>query len=272
MEVVRHLGREARLGLVVTSVACFAVLIGLGLDLHTSQGPVAVNERANRLVFGHLLGVSVVPDWAARAYREIGQPVPFAFLVGAIVLGLLWRRDVCDAVVAGLGAPIAVLLADAVAKPIFDPTSGSAAAQFPSGHTTAMTALAVLLVIVAYRRRGTRGIVMSVPVAVWMSGSMTLSVIRLQEHVLTDAVGGVLLGIGTVTAVAAGVSAVAAVLARRDVVAPPAIARLSSVLGGMAPPGVERLSGAASPVSAPGRASAVVAGPDTASGGPRRAR
>jgi membrane-associated phospholipid phosphatase len=194
---------------VLSSLACFAGLIGLGLKLHNVRGPVAVNERADRLVFGHLFGVSVVPDWAARSYRELGQPVPFAILTAAIVAVLVWRRDLADAAVAALGAPIAVLLADAVAKPVFDRTSGSSVSQFPSGHTTAMTAVGVLLVLVAYRRWGRRGVVISLPVAAWVSGSMIVSVIRLQQHVLTDAIGGVLLGVATVTAVAAAVSAVA---------------------------------------------------------------
>jgi len=255
MEGVRHLSRAARLGLLITSLACFLVLIALGLELHRARGPVAVNERANRLVFGHLFGVSVVQDWAARAYRELGQPVPFALLVSAIVLGLLWRRDVADAVVAALGAPIAVLLADAVAKPVFDRTSGSNVSQFPSGHTTAMTALAVLLVLVAYRRWGGRGAVISLPVAAWVSGSMILSVIRLQQHVLTDAVGGVLLGTGTVAAVAAIVSGVA--VPGRAAARPPVACRLSS---------------GAAPRPAPGPASAAASGSDTAAGGPRRPR
>jgi membrane-associated phospholipid phosphatase len=253
---VRHLSREARLGLLVTSLACFAFLIGLGLALHSGRGLVSVNARANRLVFGHLFGRSVVPLRAARAYRELGQPVPFAILVSAIVAGLLWRRDLSDAVVAALGAPIAVLLADAVAKPVFDRATGANVSQFPSGHTTAMTALAVLLLLVAYRRWGRRGVLIALPVAVWVSGSMVVSVIRLQQHVLTEAVGGVLLGTGTMLAVAAAVAGVTALLP----------------WAGAAWPSVGRFSSDGAPRPVPGRASAAAAGPDTASGGPRRSR
>ena len=196
MVTVRNLSREARLGLALTSAASFAFLIALGLELHSRRGPVSVNERANRLVFKHLFGVPVVPLRAAHAYQQVGQPVPFAILVSVIVVGLLWRRDLPDALVAALGAPIAVLLADDVFKPVFDRIRSRNVTEFPSGHTTAMTVLAVLLLLVAYRWWGRRGVVIALPVAVWVSGSMIVSVIRLQQHVLTDAVGGVLLGVG----------------------------------------------------------------------------
>jgi membrane-associated phospholipid phosphatase len=194
-----------------------------------------------------------VPLRAAHAYQQMGQPVPFAIVVSVIVIALLWRRDLPDAVVAAIGAPIAVLLADDVFKPVFDRTRSRSVTEFPSGHTTAMTVLAVLLLLVAYRRWGRRGMVIALPVAVWVSGSMIVSVIRLQQHVLTDAVGGVLLGVGTVTAVAA---AVAAALPRARA-AWPRLGRLSSV---------------EAPRPVPGRASAEAAGSDTASGGPRRSR
>ncbi len=192
MVSVKNLSREARLGLALTSVVCFAALTALGLEAPRRRGPSPVNERANRLVFKHLFGVPVVPLRAAHAYQQVGQPVPFAILVAVIVVGLLWRRDLPDALVAALGAPIAVLLADDVFKPVFDRIGGSSVSQFPSGHTTAMTVLAVLLLLVAYRWWGRRGVVIALPVAVWVSGSMIVSVIRLQQHVLTSAVGGVL--------------------------------------------------------------------------------
>jgi len=250
---VRNLSREARLGLALTSVASFAFLIALGLELHSRRGPVSVNERANRLVFKHLFGVPVVPLRAAHAYQQVGQPVPFAILVSVIVVGLLWRRDLPDALVAALGAPIAVLLADDVFKPVFDRIRSRNVTEFPSGHTTATTVLAVLLLLVAYRWWGRRGVVIALPVAVWVSGSMIVSVIRLQQHVLTDAVGGVLLGVGTVTAVAAAIAGIAA----RSPAGWPRLGRLSSV---------------EAPRPVPGRASAEAAGSDTASGGPRQSR
>ena len=268
---VRHLSREARLGLVLASLVCFAVLIALGLKLHDVRGPVRLNERADHLVFGHLFGVSVVPHWAARSYQELGQPVPFAILIAAIVVGLLWRRDLADAAVGALGVPIAVLLADAVAKPAFDRIGGSAVSQFPSGHTTAMTAVGVLLVLVAYRRWGTRGVVVSLPVAAWVSGSMILSVIRLQQHVLTDAIGGVLLGVATVTAVAAAVSAVAeSVPSDRRRAGRFGAGWVSALARETGEPGLGPLSSAAAPPPVPGPASAGAAGPDRASDGPHR--
>ncbi|GAC1540201.1 MAG: hypothetical protein NVS3B12_26940 [Acidimicrobiales bacterium] len=189
-----------RLGAVCVSLLCLDVLASVGLRLRRTRGPVALDLRTARPVFARPFGTSLVPTRLAAQFVKLGNPVPIALLVLALLALALWKRDWLATITVAV-APVLVAGAEAL-KTYFGRTEAGADA-YPSGHTTALTAIAAVLVFVAWRRWGPRSLVVTVPIALVLSGGMVLTVVRLHAHLMSDALGGVLLGAGGVIGVAA---------------------------------------------------------------------
>ena len=184
----------------VFAVLCLDVVGAVGLRLRRVHGAVALDVRTAQPVFSHAFGVSLVPVRVATQFVKLGNPVPYAGLVLALVVLAASRRDWVSTATAASGPALAVFTAEHL-KPHFGRTEGGADA-FPSGHTTALTALAVVVVLVVWRQRGWRSLAVSGPLAVALSGGMVLTVVRLHAHLMSDALAGVFLGAGTVTGMA----------------------------------------------------------------------
>lgn len=189
------------------AVLCLEVVGAVGLRLRRVHGAVALDVRTAHPVFSHAFGVSLVPVRMATQFVKLGNPVPFAGLVLALVALAVSKRDWLSAATAAAGPAVAVFTAEHL-KPQFGRTEGGVDA-YPSGHTTALTALAVVVVLVAWRQRGWRGLAATGPLSVAMSGGMVLTVVRLHAHLMSDAVAGVFLGTGIVTGFAGLLSLVA---------------------------------------------------------------
>lgn len=104
-----------------------------------------------------------------------------------------------------MSVTVAVGLDERVFKPFFGRTY-LGFLSYPSGHTTAVFALAatvtVLLLVTPQpaRRRGLRMVVVAASCLV--GGAVAAAVIGLRWHYFTDTVAGAAVGIGTVCAVA----------------------------------------------------------------------
>ena len=196
--MTRH--RLARWGPLVVGVGCLAVMFGVGLRLRRVQGPVGLDVRTARPVFARPFGIEIVPDRLAEQFSRLGRPIPFAVMVMGLVVWALWRRDLIAAVTAFVGPLLAVLGAE-FGKGMFDRTYAGVDA-YPSGHTSALTAIAAVVILIAWRRWGRRSLWTTVPIAVVLSGGMVLTVVRTHSHFMSDALGGVLLGGGAVLSLA----------------------------------------------------------------------
>jgi membrane-associated phospholipid phosphatase len=201
------LSRPARWGLVALGAACLTIVVAVGFRLHDVRGPVRLDVRTARPVFDRIYGVPVVPVRIARWFQRLGNPPQFAIIVGLLALAGAAMRDRLVIWVSMAAPVVAEILSEAVGKPLVGRTNRLGGDAFPSGHTTAMTAIAAVLVLVVYRRWGTRALLWGVPVAALLSMSMVMSVVRLHSHVMSDALGGVLVGVGTVALITAGVDA-----------------------------------------------------------------
>src|SRR5581483_628879 len=169
-----------------------------------------------RPVFRRIFGIPIIPDRVAHAVLRLGDPLPYSVIAGVgVLLALVLLRDRVGAAIAGFSLIVAPVLAEAVGKPLVDRQSVVKGTEgFPSGHTAAMTVVAAVLVVLSFRRWGPRGAAFSLPVAAAVTAGMVLSVVKLHSHVMSDAIGGVLLGTGTVAGVTAVASSVEA--ARRS--------------------------------------------------------
>lgn len=165
------------------------------------RGPISIDDTVRYLA----------PSWGYRwtFFARLTWPgsVEFvAFSVVVLTLLELWRRDWFAAALCLTGPALAAFLVEYVAKPTIDRRIGNAL-SFPSGHTTLVSALATLLVLLAYRLGGPRVAAAAVvPVAVLVT-SVAVGVVQMDWHYLTDAVGGMALGVGAVLAVAVTLSA-----------------------------------------------------------------
>jgi len=184
----------------VIAVLCLDVVVAVGLRLRRVHGAVALDVRTAQPVFSHAFGVSLVPVRMATQFIKLGNPVPYAGLVLALAALAVSKRDWLSAATAAVGPALAVFTAEHL-KPQFGRTEGGVDA-YPSGHTTALAALTVVVVLVVWRQRGWRGLAATVPLAVAMSGGMVLTVVRLHAHLMSDALAGVFLGAGIVTGIA----------------------------------------------------------------------
>lgn len=173
------------------AVTCAVIMVVLGL-LVSGEGPSVPDELATRWVersFGPdtaLLRLLVLPT---EAYVLI----PVAVL--AAVLCLVGRRRP-EAVLTILAPLIAILANTWVLKPLFGRWKYTYLA-YPSGHTVALVAVLTVLVLLA--RPGVATAVISAVGAVVLCG-VTIGMLGLGYHYLTDVVGGTLFAVATVCA------------------------------------------------------------------------
>lgn len=199
--------RALRLAPFVGSILLLDTVAAVGLRLRRVRGPVSLDVRTARPVFSHPFGVAIVPARLAHEVVKLGSPLSFAVLVIALAVGAAWTRYWPGVAIALVAPPLAVTAAEHL-KAHFGRTEGGGDA-YPSGHTAAISVLAVVLVIVAWRRWGARSLAITLPVGALASAAMVVAVVRLHDHLMSDAIGGVLLGAGVAGAVYGVISAAA---------------------------------------------------------------
>ncbi|MGW2248678.1 phosphatase PAP2 family protein [Kitasatospora sp. NPDC001660] len=176
-------------------LAAFAalVVVALGILYADEGGPGTVDARIRAAVDG------VGPPWrsVALAMDSLGEPVGASTLVVATVTGclLLRRPRAAVFVVAGVGTAVgtATLLKHLVGRTIH---GGNL--SYPSGHTAFVTALALVVAMLATRRRGrdglgpgrTTGALLVLAAALIAGAAMGWAQVALGAHYPTDVLGG----------------------------------------------------------------------------------
>jgi membrane-associated phospholipid phosphatase len=134
-----------------------------------------------------------------------GSLIPAGVLSAAIVISCLLAGRLNGAVLAAAAVPAAVGLNDGLLKPLVHRTY-LGVLTYPSGHTTAMFALAaVVTVLLLISPRPAKARVLRVLIAAAacvLGGAVAIAVIGLRWHYFTDTVAGAAVGIGTVCGLA----------------------------------------------------------------------
>jgi undecaprenyl-diphosphatase len=144
------------------------------------------------------------PELAGRLAAP-GSAIPAAALSAVVVLACLRTCRLNGAVLAATAVPISVGLDELLLKPLVHRTY-LGILTYPSGHTTAMFALAatvtILLLVPAQRAEARRARVLIASAAYLLGGIVAAAVIGLRWHHVTDTIGGAAVGIATVCGLA----------------------------------------------------------------------
>jgi membrane-associated phospholipid phosphatase len=122
---------------------------------------------------------------------------PVVVVIGAVLAAAVTLpRDRARALACLIGPPAALLAAELVVKPLVGRTLGGAL-SYPSGTTVGAAALATAAVLATPARGRMVAIVVAAVFALWMA----VAVVALRWHLPTDALAGLLFGVGAVLVV-----------------------------------------------------------------------
>ncbi|WP_371656603.1 MULTISPECIES: phosphatase PAP2 family protein [unclassified Streptomyces] len=179
---------RAWLGLIAALATLVVVVLGVLYAGHSEPG------RVDRWIVEPTAD-SVRPPWrrVALAMDFLGEPAGSAMLVVAAVTGclLLRRPRAAVFIVVGVGVTVgtATLLKSLVGRTIH----GDGNLSYPSGHTAFLTALALVVALLATGRLGlgrTAGTLLVLAAALVAGATMGWAEVALSAHYPTDAVGG----------------------------------------------------------------------------------
>ncbi|TXS52073.1 phosphatase PAP2 family protein [Streptomyces sp. t39] len=173
---------RVRMGSSSSGVAALAAFVVLGLGvLYAGEGGPGGPDT---WVQGGVDGVGTPWRQVALGVDFLGEPVGAAALVAALVAACLLRRRPRAAVLVVVG-PGAAVLVTKLLKPLVGRTIHDGHLSFPSGHTAFLTALAVVVALLA-----AAGPVVVLGAALVAGAAMGWAQVALGAHYPTDTVGG----------------------------------------------------------------------------------
>jgi membrane-associated phospholipid phosphatase len=181
----------------------WAEMLLLGFHFAGQQAPDPFDARAagiayhyigQRSVLAHIL---VTPSDTAIVYAVIA----IVFLFG------LFARAWTVAALALIGPGIAIAITEFLLKPAFGRTFPRGGLSYPSGHTISSVAALTVAVLVARTLLHTRrGRLIALAVYAVLVAMLTIGLVAMRYHYLTDIVGGYGMALGVVLPVAIGIS------------------------------------------------------------------
>ena len=187
----------------------FAIVAVMAVRVQGTSVPLRIDRFASDVV-GSIDAPGAIALWIGSVDSEF-LVNPFVgwgtlWLAGALMLtmtALAWRHhDRWGALLCLVAPPLAVAVTDLLAKPLVGRYHEHALA-FPSGHATAATAAAALVLVLLNRWQGWHGALRWTPFAAILPLVTGIGVIRLDWHYPTDVVGGIAMGAAVVVALAA---------------------------------------------------------------------
>ncbi|MBB4907956.1 phosphatase PAP2 family protein [Actinophytocola algeriensis] len=170
----------------ILAVTCALLTVALGLAFAGDRGPSDIDETAD----------SAITGWPPGLLRALVLPTEPYVLLPVLALLVAWCLHTSrprDALFAALAPAIAVAANTWLLKPLFDRWKDDTLV-YPSGHTVSMVATLVVMLVLF---NGTARTVTAVAGAALLAG-VTIGMIGLGYHYLTDVIGGTLFAAATV--------------------------------------------------------------------------
>ncbi|MCX4977598.1 phosphatase PAP2 family protein [Streptomyces sp. NBC_00620] len=179
---------RAWLGLIAALAALVVIVLGVLYAGHSEPG------RVDRWIIDPTAD-SVRPPWrrVALATDFLGEPAGAALLVLAAVTGCLLLRRPRAAVLIVVGVSMTVGTATLLKSLVGRTIHGDDNLSYPSGHTAFLTALALMVALLATARLGlgrTAGTLLVLAAAVVAGAAMGWAQVALGAHYPTDVLGG----------------------------------------------------------------------------------
>jgi membrane-associated phospholipid phosphatase len=191
---------------IATICVAAAVVAGLGaLFAHHTQASAFDNAVSNVIQgnggFGP--GGPSGPGFLLRPFGYLGSTLPMALLTALLVYCCLALRRYRGAVLVAASVILASSVSEFVLKPIIDRTRYGSL-SFPSGHATAIFAIATAIAVLLIRPPGTnmptsmRRVLATLTYTAAAAGALGL----VEIHYFTDTIGGAAVGTGVTLAIA----------------------------------------------------------------------
>jgi membrane-associated phospholipid phosphatase len=194
---------QARLWALALMACCGVLVAVLGVLFAHQAGPDSFDRAVDSPIITWLSGHPGLCLWLAAP----GSSIPATVLCAAIVVACLLTGRPTGALLAAVALPAATGLDDGVLKHLVHRTY-LGQLSYPSGHTTAIFALAATVAVVTLgplrpARAGTLRLLIPA-IGCLLGAAVAVGVIGLQWHYFTDTVAGAAVGIGAVCGVALG--------------------------------------------------------------------
>ncbi|MBL1097799.1 phosphatase PAP2 family protein [Streptomyces coffeae] len=179
---------RAWLGLIAALATLAVIVLGVLYAGHSRPG------RVDRWIIQPTAD-SVRPPWrnVALTIDFLGEPAGAAMLVVAAVAGCLLLRSPRAAVFVVAGAGISVVTATLLKSLVGRTIHGADNLSYPSGHTAFVTALALVVALLATGRLSlgrTAGTLLVLAAALVAGAAMGWAQVALSAHYPTDVLGG----------------------------------------------------------------------------------
>lgn len=174
---------------VAVAVGCALLALALGFVVAGDRGPTGIDAAA----------LSPVSGWSPGVLRALVAPTEPYVLLPALSLLVVWclcTSRPWDALFVVVGPAVAVATNTWVLKPAFDRWKGDTPV-YPSGHTVSLVATLVVVFVLVRGAWRTITVLLGGVVLV----GVTLGMMGLGYHYLTDVLGGTFFAIFAVLAV-----------------------------------------------------------------------
>jgi membrane-associated phospholipid phosphatase len=176
------------------AVACVLIALALGLVFAGDREPHGVDAVVRSAVAG-------LPQGVLRALVLPTEPYVLLPVMALLVVWCLRASRPWDALFVVIAPAIAVAVNTWLLKPLFDRWKGDTLV-YPSGHTVGLVATLVVVLVLVHGR--VRAITAAVGTVLLVG--VTIGMVGLGYHYLTDVIGGALFAVFAVLAIRGSLS------------------------------------------------------------------